>query len=344
MKTTIKDTFKKIWLLYRNFIHWNISKLLYSLYWVVLWLVILIPFLLVYYIYISIYWGEFMTFITAFRNWVFLWNTFENILHIIALFFYTISFYFSYMLYIKLYDLYLKWKKIAYIENDFLNYKMFWKYLLMTILLIILILVIPVLIYILLFYLMVELIWWTQAATMLALSESSWTFVLITLFSFVLLILFCFYLFFRFVFSYFLLVLGEDNKKSIISLLKNSFIITKWIKKFFNFLLVIFITLLAYLPFYALTSALSINYDNLNWYASYLSLNDEQKEIFKSQYSTFPIEELELKYMNISNEDIIFEQKIYYYTLTILSIIWFLFVSWVFIMILQNFYNNLIKN
>jgi hypothetical protein len=50
-----KQTFADISLLYRNFFHWNISKLIFFLYRFLLIFISILPLALIYYIYIGIY-------------------------------------------------------------------------------------------------------------------------------------------------------------------------------------------------------------------------------------------------------------------------------------------------
>jgi hypothetical protein len=54
-KGVLKQTFADIFLLYKNFFHWNISKLIFFLYGTLLGFISILPFAFIYYIYTRVY-------------------------------------------------------------------------------------------------------------------------------------------------------------------------------------------------------------------------------------------------------------------------------------------------
>jgi hypothetical protein len=54
-KGVLRQTFADIFLLYKNFFHWNISKLIFFLYGTLLGIISILPFALIYYICTRIY-------------------------------------------------------------------------------------------------------------------------------------------------------------------------------------------------------------------------------------------------------------------------------------------------
>jgi hypothetical protein len=338
----LKQTFIDISLLYRNFFHWNISKLIFFLYGILLAFISILPFALIYYIYTRIYWWTFSTYIISILNSVFLDSAFWNIIHILLIIVFGVSFYFSYILLIKLNNSYLKWEKLPFFKNEYLNFKLFFKYFLLT-LLFFLILLIPVVLTIIVLTVIVIILWGTEASISLIISWPINFLTIFSLISLIVLVLVLFYIFYRFVFSYFILVESDTNKKKwILASLKESFIKTRWFKKLLNFIKVFFIIWILWLPFSSIDRHLSETYTDLGYYAKYINLWEQEKETLKSLNSYY-YENLELTYPWAWIEEINALEDKYYYFVTFFWIFRFLFINWVILMVFNSFYYHKIK-
>jgi len=232
----------------------------------------------------------------------------------------------------------LEWNKIEYIKNEYLNYKLYFKYLLITLLNIVIFLL-PVLVFILIVSLLIFIFGWIEAVSMLVISKSTNIFSIISLIIFILLIIKLYYLFYRFVFSYFLLLEENNKTMSSIDILKKSFHLTSWFKKFLKFTITFLLVWLAYLPFSLISSYINWNYSDLNDYWAYLSLKDEDRNTLKS-INTYYYEWLELKYLWKEIKDIESLQNKYYILSIVFKIFKFIFIFGVYTMFLTSFYRK----
>jgi hypothetical protein len=311
------------------------------LYGTLLGFISILPFAFIYYIYTRVYWWTFFAYVSSILNSVFSDNAFLNIIYILSILLFGISFYFSYILLIKLNNSYLKWKKRPFFRNEYLNFKLFFKYILLT-LLFFLILLIPIVLTIAILSIVVVTLWWTEAVILLTISWPVNFFTIFSLISLIVLILVLFYVFYRFVFSYFILVGNTNEKKWVLISLKESFIKTKWFKKLFNFIKMFFIISILCFPFYLIDRSFSETYTDLNRYVEYISLWEQERETFKSLNSYY-YENLELTYSWAWIEEIKVLENKCYYLIWFFRIFDFLFINWIALMALNSFYFNKIK-
>lgn len=338
MKITIKNVYNDISLLYKNILHWNISKLIILIWGSILWILSIVPFAILFAIYSFFSWINFFDFINSWINWVFMTSLFWNLLYLISLLFFTLSYFFTFVLLINLYNSYLLWSKISYLNNKYLDYKLYFKYLLLSIYNF-LILLIPVLIFILLIVLLIYFFWWIDNVTNLVFSTSSNAFSIISLILFIFLILTIYYISYRLVFSYLLLLEDKFLKIWIFQIIKESLVITSKLKTFFKFTLLLLIFLTAYLPISVLDTYINWNYKDLNNYSSYLNLNEEDKSNLKS-INPYTYEWLDLKYSWKGVSEINSLENMFYIFSILFSIFKFIFIFWVFSMFLNSFYKR----
>jgi len=340
MVNILKYTFKDIILLYKNLLHWSISKILIFLYSTFIWFLSIVPFAIVFYIYSLFSWIAFLDFINSVINSVFMIDLFWNILYLISLFSYIISYFFSFILFIKLYNGYLEWNKTLYLNKSYLDYKLYLKYLLLT-LLGLLIFILPIFVFLIIIFVLILIFGWVDATTSIVIWNYSNLFSIISLVFFLLLLVWLYYLFYRFIFSYMILVDKRFENLSIKEIFKKSYNITKWYKKFIKttFIFILFLSL--YLPFFVTSIYISWNYNDLNSYSEYLNLKPEDQVNMK-WINTYLYEWLEQKFdwkkINFVNS----MQSRYYIYLKLFNILEFLFIFWVFTMILNSVYNRVI--
>lgn len=340
MKNIFKNTFIDVSILYKNLLHWNISKLMIFVYAILVWFLSIIPFAIIFFIYSLFSWVPFSDFVNSIANNIFMPSLFWNIIYLFAWFTYTISYFFSFMLFIKLYNWYLEWNKIKYLNKSYLDYKLYLKYVLLTILGL-LIFILPIFFFLVIIFVLILLFGWVDATTNLVLWNYSNLFSIISLVIFILLLIKLYYLFYRFIFSYFILVDKRFENFGIKEILKKSYDITKWYKKFLKTTLIFIITFSLYLPFSIVSTYISWNYSDLNNYAEYLNLKPEDQETLK-WINTYLYEGLEQKFDWIDVEVIDSMQIRYYIYLKVFNVIEFIFIFWVFTMVLNSIYNRVI--
>lgn len=256
-----KSIFKDLLLVYKNFLHWNISKILIYVTVTILAILFFSPFLLINIViwYLDpINWKEVLFWMTS---WTMLWyeaytSFFENmsVFIIQSVIFITwvamifLAFSYKTILFSKLNLSYIEWEKMWYKLWNYLNWKLLWAYF-WIVGWMGLFLFIPIALFLVIFALLVFSYGWLDSVVQI----SSWinSFWIISLILFIVTVLSFIYLSYRLTFS---LVNVVDNDrfpevlKSTRIYIKDSCEISKWLK-FFKFLLFILIFFIIILPF-----------------------------------------------------------------------------------------------
>lgn len=262
MINILKQIFFDLTLLYKNFLHWNISKILISIFSFLLWALLSLPFFalsiwlayfdpidwkdIIYSFYtIKSFWLSFMTALSSHLFYVII----EWFLIILAIGFFMFGYSYKIITITKLYFSYLKWEKLSFMKNIYFNIKKILSYL-SVISWIALILSLPFLFFIIVFFILLFSFWWIEeVSNMLAnywvtnmFSITAWIFFFICILVFL-------YLAYRLTFAC-IVILDEnyDETQKWIFYIKESFKITSWIK-IFKFLLVILIFSIIMIPF-----------------------------------------------------------------------------------------------
>lgn len=337
-KTTLFD----LLLLYKNFFHWNTSKLVIKFYSLLLALASVLPFLLIYFIYSISTWNSFFYYIWALLWWNLVNDVFWFYLHIIIAFFYYLVFFYSYLLLFNLNLWYLNWEKSSYFNKKFLDKKILIRYLLLTFS-IFWFLIIPFLFFVFLAWILIFVLGWIQDVLIMV---DSWP---INVFSILLLLFFlislfsAIYIFYRLFFSYFCLLEDKNNEKNIKTLLLESFNNTKWFSKSIKTWILFLFFWFFYLAFSYPGAINDLKYSELTNYKQYINLPLEVKENYKSR-NTYYYSWLELSYWNFNEKEIDKLLNSYFYKSLIFKIFEFLFVYWFISMLLTSIYIRLIKN
>lgn len=339
----IKRVFLDVFLLFKNFIHWNVSKIIIFVWSIILWFAFIVPLLIIFFIY-TFFWDVNIWMLIA---WLFSWKLLPdflgNIILMLTVITYIITFSYSNILLTRVNNWYKDDKKLDFKKNEYYNIKKVVKYFNIT-LLNILILLIPVLIFVVLMW-GLFLVW--GSLNEINILVNSWAMNYFTIISFIFLIwsfIFLSYLFYRVIFSYFLL--SDDSfykkEKNALSYIKESFNKTRKIKKFFKFIVIIIIFIVLTAPINYIGKVFENNGNILNDYTTYLSLTDSQKEYISSEdlyyYETLKIEFNWLSLKEINRK---IEQN---YISSILYIIFsFLVLNWLFVMVFSSFYRRELK-
>lgn len=217
--------FGNIALLYKNFIHWTISRLVIFITWVLLWFLLSIPFFILSIVFASIdsiSWfniaksiaytqGVSMELISAFSNnfWMFFLQIF-----LWLMLFFSFIFWIQYST-ICIYNLnlnYIKWNKLNFWENYYFNFKKIYKYL-KVISLISLFLLIPIVLFFVSSFLVVNFYWPIELIVIWLLLVAILVFV---------------YLIYRLAFSLIIFLERWYENVSTYEIVKKSFNVTKW--------------------------------------------------------------------------------------------------------------------
>lgn len=339
----IKRNFSDIFLLFKNFFHWNISKVLIFSWSVILWFLAIIPLLFLFVAYT--YFSDVNT--SMLINWLFNWtplfNITWNVLLSLIVIVYFIIFSYSNLLLINVNNSYKEWKQLSFKDNDYFRFKKVTKFFNLT-LLNIWILLIPVILFVILFSILIwiSLIFlWDLASISLYISSG---FNYLAIISFILLaicwLLFA-YLYYRVIFSYFIFSDKKYYKEesSALTYVKESINKTKKLKKFFKFIVIIILFIGIISPINYIWDILESNWRHLNNYVTYLTITDEQKTHMSTD-DLYYFEALKLEFNWLTVEEVSSKIKTNYIYLILFSIFNFLFLYWLFVMIFSSFYKR----
>jgi len=247
MINLIKNIFSDIAILYKNFLHFTLSKIVIYLVAILYTFILAIPFLiifgLIYWYLINSTWGVY----ALMSNYVLF--SFTVILAIIGFFTLIVAFMYSYVLLTKLNLEYLEWKKLALWKNYYFNFKLFWVYF-KTMFLNILILITPFIIAGVLMIFLILIFGWISSVQGITSNWPENIFSILSLIIFIISIIWFIYLMYKTSFTFIVLVdesKWEKFKKSIYYI-KKSFALTKWFKTFFRFVIIWFLVLVITLP------------------------------------------------------------------------------------------------
>lgn len=250
-----KSILSDLLLVYKNFIHWNISKILITIFWFLLGILLSLPFFIILWLFIyfdSISWGQVLSdYISSgtismslmaevYNNvWLLIW---EWIILLWGVLFFIFWYSFKSITITQLYLTYLDGEKLWYFKNFYFNFKVIWSYL-KLLFFVILILLIPVIIFIIAFFILLYSFWWVENVFQLLYKWDPNLFSILLLSVAFICSLTFIYLAYRLSFSYIILMDTKNySEKSGISFyIKESFRITAGLKIFkFLYFMVLF--------------------------------------------------------------------------------------------------------
>lgn len=336
----LKNIFSDILSLYKNFFHWNISKILIFFWSLILGFLSMLPIILIIFIYWYFSgWDQNELFSSSFwSDWVV--NTLLYISKIIFLFFYL----YGLLLLIHVSIQYIKGNKLGYSKNYYFDIRRIGKYIKLS-LWNLLFFTVPFIFIFLLVSLFVLWVWLEDARNLIILSSSTGEsnfFTLITLLFVVLGGLLFLYVFYRVCFSYIIFAEDEKNTLKPFDAIKKSFSLTKSYKILLKFCL--FLILLC--PLYFIPKYMDIYLENevsmLNNYLIVKDITPEQEESLKSTPDYNYYQTLVLKYSDLSDEQLStysVKMDIYFILFTLIK---FFFVSGIFVMFFTSFYRRVV--
>lgn len=258
MIQTIKNILADISVLYKNFFHWNISKVLILITSILLWILLSLPFFIILAVVVffdPIEWKDIiynyyttqtigLSFMTALSSHLF-YILIEWFLFILAAGFFMFWASYKTITMTKLNLDYLSGEPTAYLKNIYFDFWKIFKFL-WVVSWIWLILLIPFLVFVISFFVILFLFWGIEQVSEMIKEWYLNMFSVLTLSSFFINLLVFIYLAYRVTFSY-ILILDEKNypeTQKALYYVKESFKITSWLKIFSFFAVLIAFTLI----------------------------------------------------------------------------------------------------
>lgn len=344
----IKSIFIDILILFKNFLHWNISKILISLSSIWLSFLMALPFIVLLFILyfsfdLNLYFNSFDVSLLDLL-WL-LWNrpivfTLFMLFAVIWFLFGLFGYSYRKVLFTKLNLLYLDWKKLNYLKNKYFDFKLIYKYF-QVIALVSLFLIIPIVIFFIWFVILFFIFWWAEWVQALI---SSSQFNIFTLIAFIFLII-CFiafvYISYRLYFAVIMLVDQkhyDEEKPSFY--LKESYEKTKSIFIFMKFVLIMLLLSIVILPFWKIQENFSDTLNEVRAFREYSLLGEiEKKEVENNPNYSF-INDLKIKYSSTTWDELKTIEVTYFYLNYLFIIINFLLILWLFEMATVSFYKH----
>ncbi len=352
IKIIFKDTKK----LYKNFLHWNISKVFISIISTALSFLFALPFIIV--LVIMYFAFDLNSYITSLDVSLFslLWFLSSQPLIFILFVIFTLLTFFSALigysyrrvLFTKLNLSYIDWKKINYIKNSYFDFKLIWKYF-KVISLVALLVTVPFFVFIIWFFILFFIFGWASGVQVLLTSSQFNLFSLLALLLLVICILAFVYLSYRLYFAVIMLVDDKYYKDDELPMfyIKKSFSKTRDIFGFMKFILIMLLLSILILPFGFLQDFYSKSLKDIRIYRPYYSMWEIEKNIItenKEENSNYDyINAIKLNYSGFSAEKLSSLEVTYFYLNYFLVIINFLLIFGLFEMITVSFYRYEIK-
>lgn len=356
MKQMFSQLFSDLKLLYKNFIHWNVSKLLISIMSFVLWIILALPFFLLAFlvayfspidwktIFSSLYlwnWFDFLLLSVLYNSIVYV--VFIVIFLVLWLWFFFFWNSYKYVLISNLYLKYLDWEKFPFFKwNIYFSKKYILKYL-GLLWITSLYLLAPFIWFLVLALITIFLFWWFESVwTMMWHSPINWFSILLLLLFIAAMALF-FYISFRIQFAYFSFLddTREFLEKSKIYI-KESIKNTKWIKIFWKYLVLIISMWILLAPFFMIEANISWNLSEYKLLYSYKTDDTFVKNM--DEDTKYEAALLEKKYNYLDNDDLKYELTKYNAYSNIWGIFFFLFLGNIENMFFVSFYRRVINN
>ena len=359
----IRSIVADIRLLYTHFIHWNISKIVYYFYGILLGILFAIPFFVLFSLWtfasqfsfgmiadFLLYGENSLEFIGAFFADP-AWSIFTVIALIwIAFALYVGISYGEYLLY-RLNIWYIKKQLPKYFDTSkYLNKTFIWKYFTIWAWLGLFILI-PFIVYGIACVILVVAFGWVQDlnAYLITYPESIITTLLFVWFIFTFLV--SFYIGFRLGFSLIILADEKTHNKVSISYIKKSQALTRWWQKLSRFLGIILISIVLFFPIFWLEDYIDTSREDLSTYRDFIYIIDELgQENFESElleknisaYDTYKV--LQLEYGNISIDDIIQQLRILQIFHILYTVLYIFVIYGIIQMIFSSFYIRELKH
>lgn len=340
---------------YKNFIHWNISKTIISIASFFFWILVALPFVLLAFLigYLSpIDWKSII-------GALYMWNSvdvfilgeiFKNIVYfafiIFLMIFAVLAFFlwnsYKYPLISKLYLSYIDSEKRNFFKgNNYFSFKKLWKY---TGILwwVSIYLLIPFLIFILLIVALVFIFGWLDSVSAMMQHSMVNIFSIFTIIFFLISAILFFYIVYRTQFAFFSFIDEKyyDTYKKAKYYVKDSISITKSYKVFAQYVLLLISMIVIMAPFFYIEANISGKKDELQLLVS--AKTDETFQKTMTEDNKYEASLLEKKYINYNDDDLKYELTKYNAYSTVWGILYFLFLGNIETMLFVSFYRRML--
>lgn len=332
----IKNTFLDVFLLYKNFLNWNLNKFVIYIWSFLFAFLVSLPFLILMFWVSYLFWVDVKMLFSNLLNNELTSNNYINISFFLITFIFFIANFYKYILLNKINFDYLNWEKPKILKNYYFDFKIIKKYFIVSLINLLLFL------WLFLFFLVIYIIlffafWWFEWIWQILSTWNNNFFSIISLAIFVIFIISFVYLFYRIIFSYFIFIDTEHHDKKPFNAIKKSFEITKKFNKFIKFLVLIVLFSIFLLPSYIAISFFNNNISNINNYFTYKYwIQDDQKDQINQTY----IQSLELEYSKLSIEELNNLVKRNSRYILFINIINYILFFWMYTMIWTSFYKR----
>lgn len=350
-----KQIYSDIFLVYKNFIHWNISKIIISIVSVLFGILLALPFLLLAILIWYLSPIDWKSIIWAFYMWnsldIFLLSElFKNIVYFVFIIFlaifWVLAFFlwssYKYPLISKLYLSYIDGEKRNFFKgNNYFSLKKLWKYTCVLAWLS-LYMILPLIIFLVFFIFLLFSFGWLESVSSMMDHSIVNVFSMLLLMVFVLSLILFFYITYRVQFSLFSFIDNKyyDVNKRAKYFVKDSILLTKSYKVFGQYLLLLISMIVILAPFFLIES-------NILWKQKELELLVSAKtdEVFQktmTEDNKYEVSLLEKKYINFNEEDLKYELSKSNAYLNIWGILYFLFLGNIETMLFVSFYRKIL--
>jgi len=338
----IKKVFLDIFLIYKNFIHFTLSKILIFLTTFALSIIFILPILLIIWLILHFIWAiDYVNFnINLFSI---LWNIYYLIvlsfLSILWFLILTTTYSYNFVLFTRLFFSYIDWEKLSFKKNSYFDFSLFFVYV-KTFLLVLFIILVPVFVFLILLLILFFSFWWTEAITS-DMNSGNNAFPIISLIILLISLLMSGYLSYKTILSLTILVDEYDNEeepRKAIHYIKKSFKLTKWFKKAWYFSIVSLLVMLMTLPIYIPQGIYEAKARDLSDYLDYKAWLIEL-----TQDNVYLLQRLELNFwktdISTLQDDLSFASNM----TNLFYFLEFLFITWLMSMTISSLYFRLFK-
>jgi len=334
----IKNTFLDIFVLYKNFFHWNLNKIIIYIWSFIFAFLLSLPFLGLLFLFSYLFWVDIAWLFNSLINNQVTTNLYINIsFYIITIIFFISNFY-KYILLNKLNFDYLKWQKSKILDNYFFDLIKIKKYFVISLINLFFLLLLS-LIFFLIFVIIFFVFWGSEWIQSIISTWNNNIFSIISLIVSIIFVISFLYLIYRLVFSYYIL---SDNKNSEIKpfeYIKKSFKMTKWFKKVSKLVSLIIIFWIFFIPSYIAITFYDNNMINVSNYVTYKYWsNEEQKDSFNKTY----VQSLEYEFTSLTLDELNSLFNRYWNYIILINIFNFILFFWMFPMLTTSFYKRVL--
>lgn len=344
--------FSDILYLYKNFLHWFLSKICISISRYVVAFLFALPLIVLLIIVVSISPYSFLDYSVFIQDilialypfsenflWFTIWSTLISIILIVLTIVSLIAVFYNSILLAKLNFWYIDRQKLEYKKNLYLDREVFFKYLKISWVILAVLFLVTIVFGIWILILFFVFGWMSWMNELLQNTWSANGFSIISFIYFIICICIFLYSLYRLYFAYFILV--DNSKKTIKQCILESFQITKWYKKVLKLFFLLVVLFIVYLPLNYIQQVIDFNSKSVSYYISMKEYvwNDKPNERL-SWDEFYAFSQLQQQYSQYSDQELIGKENFMVIMKWLYIIFHFMFLYGVLDMLLASFYRR----